>query len=131
MGVAAGCYGPSGRSLDGATVDAHLARSEAVDAIRGMAIALVVASHCWPEIAQNGALGVDLFFVLSGYLIGGILLDNRGASGFFTTFYGRRAFRILPLYWLLLAATGCYWRYIPPLACRSGGSLRSTRTLDG
>lgn len=57
----------------------------------------------WPETFPGGVSGVDLFFVLSGYLIGGILLDNRGASGFFTTFYGRRAFRILPLYWLLLA----------------------------
>lgn len=63
---------------------------------------MVIACHYWPDAFQIGSTGVDLFFVLSGYLIGGILLDNRGKAGFFATFYGRRAFRILPLYWLLL-----------------------------
>ena len=43
-------------------------------------------------------MGVDLFFVLSGYLIGGILIDNRETRQFFTTFYWRRALRILPTF---------------------------------
>ena len=91
------------------------ARSEALDAVRGIAILLVVGYHYFPGVVKQGQLGVDLFFVLSGYLIGGILLDNRGAAGFFATFYGRRAFRILPLYWLLLAFVALdqpLWRFL-------------------
>lgn len=75
-------------------------RSEPLDALRGLAISLVIARHYFGF--KYGMLGVDLFFVLSGFLIGGILLDSREQPGYFTSFYGRRAFRILPLYWLLL-----------------------------
>jgi peptidoglycan/LPS O-acetylase OafA/YrhL len=76
-------------------------RSAALDAVRGLAITLVVAYH-WLGLPL-GWTGVDLFFVLSGYLIGGILLDHRDAPAYYATFYGRRAARILPLYALYLA----------------------------
>jgi peptidoglycan/LPS O-acetylase OafA/YrhL len=92
-------------------------RSTALDVVRGVAILLVMAFHLFR--LPFGWTGVDLFFVLSGYLIGGILIDNRHARGYYTTFYARRAFRILPLYLVFLAAAAAstgldlpLWRYL-------------------
>jgi peptidoglycan/LPS O-acetylase OafA/YrhL len=85
-------------------------RSEPLDALRGLAISMVIARHYFGF--KFGMFGVDLFFVLSGFLIGGILLDSREQPGYFSSFYGRRAFRILPLYWLLLViAPPPHWGY--------------------
>ncbi len=89
-----------------------------LDAIRGIAILQVVAWHYLvPSLNHHGSTvslllsaslnltwtGVDLFFVLSGFLIGGILMDNRQASNMFSVFYARRVLRILPLYLLTIA----------------------------
>jgi len=81
-----------------------------LDAVRGVAILLVIlhnessvfpSLHVEPLFA-NGWMGVDLFFVLSGFLITGILLDTRQSEGYFKSFYARRCLRIWPLYYALL-----------------------------
>lgn len=94
-------------------------RRPELDAVRGLAILMVLSLHYYVEKVQfavdarsaldylhrvlaMGWAGVDLFFVLSGFLIGGILIDQRGGANYFTAFFVRRACRILPAYLVLL-----------------------------
>jgi peptidoglycan/LPS O-acetylase OafA/YrhL len=89
-----------------------------LDGLRGIAILMVLIWHFTGMLVdpaqgaiQNaawrylifGRSGVDLFFVLSGFLIIGILIDNRESPDYFRTFYLRRALRILPPYLILVA----------------------------
>ena len=90
-------------------------RIPALDVLRGVAVLAVFFHHAAPGTPPDGPLriplgvihlgwiGVDLFFVLSGFLITGILLDTRDRPGFFRRFYARRVRRIFPLYYVTLA----------------------------
>jgi peptidoglycan/LPS O-acetylase OafA/YrhL len=82
-----------------------------LDGVRGVAILAVLALHALDgaphaglvdglvgRVGSAGWMGVDLFFVLSGFLITGILLEQRGKAGYFRTFYARRVLRIVPVY---------------------------------
>jgi peptidoglycan/LPS O-acetylase OafA/YrhL len=88
-----------------------------LDGIRGWAALSVLIAHCitGPLLVAPPAVldlqnrtfwlllsGVDLFFVLSGFLIGGILIDNKGKPGFLKAFWIRRTTRILPVAYILL-----------------------------
>jgi peptidoglycan/LPS O-acetylase OafA/YrhL len=96
-------------------VKARPERIPELDGLRGVAIVSVMLFHYMSDAPGYGTFGfaykfrqlfrlgwsgVDLFFVLSGFLIGGILLDARKSNSYFRTFYARRAFRILPMYFL-------------------------------
>jgi peptidoglycan/LPS O-acetylase OafA/YrhL len=80
-----------------------------LDAVRGLAVLLVLVHNTdqYPSrfshfISGNGWMGVDLFFVLSGFLITRILLDTKQSEGYFRNFYARRCLRIWPLYYSVL-----------------------------
>jgi peptidoglycan/LPS O-acetylase OafA/YrhL len=108
-----------------------LDRVSELDGIRGVAILLVMIFHFGVFIPMHptvmsilasqafvlGWCGVDLFFVLSGFLITGILLDSKSSVNYFSVFYERRALRILPLYYL---AVFLFFWIIPVAAHRFG-----------
>jgi peptidoglycan/LPS O-acetylase OafA/YrhL len=81
----------------------EMRRLAALDGFRGVAVALVLAHHLLG--LRQGWIGVDFFFVLSGYLITTILLSERDHPDFWSMFYIRRLTRILPAFLLLLAAS--------------------------
>jgi len=105
-------------------------REPVLDGVRGLAVSLILFHHLvyssgidrqfWPDLqlfrlAYSSWLGVDLFFVLSGFLITGILYEAKGSPLFFRSFYGRRVLRIFPLYFGFLAfAVLVFPRWLPP-----------------
>jgi peptidoglycan/LPS O-acetylase OafA/YrhL len=84
---------------------AHVYRPD-VDGLRAIAVLAVLAFHAFPQSAPGGFAGVDVFFVISGFLITGILLDGLKDGSFsFAGFYWRRVRRIFPALILVLAAS--------------------------
>lgn len=94
-----------------------------LEGVRGYAFLLVFFAHCcnaagdipqrwwwYPVrlIEEVAWVAVPVFFVLSGYLIGGILLDTREREGYFRIFYSRRILRVFPLYYLTLMGVGSF-----------------------
>lgn len=98
----------------GSNLSSQDRRVPELDGLRGLAILIVVLVHyAYHEgtpgspllvhirnLFSLGWTGVDLFFVLSGFLIGGILLDAKSSTNYFKTFYVRRFYRIIPIYYL-------------------------------
>jgi len=96
-------------------------RIRELDAVRGLAAILVVLYHLWSYKFYFGWAAVDLFFVLSGFLITSIILKNCGGKGFLLPFYSRRGLRIWPIYYLAILALILVNRFLPsPYHLREG-----------
>ena len=135
--AAIGTSGPSDSSGRARFSAASGRRIIELDGLRGLAILLVVVYHyvaIGPQSAPGtflayarsaflmGWCGVDLFFVLSGFLIGGILLDVRQSPRFFGTFYLRRVHRIIPVYYAFVLS----YMVAAAFLSSAGGPLRTS-----
>ncbi len=109
----------------------------ALDGLRGIAVMMVMVHHLFltkvypvPErvemLVHSGWMGVDLFFVLSGFLITGILLDAKHGPHRFINFYMRRVLRIFPLYYGVLAF---FLIFLPLLSVMLGGGPSFLRSM--
>ncbi len=117
-------------SPEAAVLRPQLCHLPELDGVRGLAILLVLICHfgyLFPGRLRDwlslGWAGVDLFFVLSGFLITRILLAWRGSPGYFRLFYTRRVLRIFPIYFLFV---GAYFLLMLPLAHYFGLALERT-----
>src|SRR6476661_4043244 len=91
---------------------------EDIEGLRAVAVILVVAFHAGVGFVGGGFVGVDVFFVLSGFLITGLLVDEVGRTGSISLrgFYARRVRRLLPLSTLVLVATAiASFLLVPPI----------------
>ena len=91
--------------------NAHIAYRPDIDGLRAVAVVPIVLFHAFPNAIRGGFVGVDIFFVISGYLITGIIVGSLNRGGFsFADFYGRRIRRIFPaLVVMLILCFGIGW----------------------
>ncbi|MEP2533454.1 acyltransferase family protein [Shimia sp.] len=103
-----------------------------IDGLRAIAILGVVLYHAGLKMMSGGYAGVDVFFVISGYLIGGNILDDLEAHRFtFRNFYTRRARRILPALIVMVLAVMCLgWFTLMPNPYRYMGGAAITSLLS-
>jgi peptidoglycan/LPS O-acetylase OafA/YrhL len=85
-----------------------------IDGLRALSVLSVLAFHAFPEWCKGGFIGVDVFFVISGYLISTIILCSLTNGNFsFGEFYARRIRRIFPALVLVLAASFAFgWFFL-------------------
>lgn len=103
----------------------------ALDGLRAVAVVAVLLYHGSASWAPGGFVGVDVFFVLSGYLITSLLLAEHARRGAvdLLAFWGRRARRLLPALFLVLVAVAAYAAFLAPVEQRRGIRLDALATL--
>lgn len=86
-----------------------------IQGLRAIAVLIVLLFHVWPSAMPGGYVGVDVFFVISGYLITGLLLREVEATGRISVldFYGRRIRRLLPAATVVLIAAAICLQFVP------------------
>ena len=112
-------------------MSAHLKYRSDIDGLRAIAVLSVVAYHLDHRLAPGGYIGVDIFFVISGYLIGSILLKEFDAGTFsFARFFERRIRRLFPAYFVMALATASVsWVVLMPEAYRQFGQSLFAATV--
>jgi peptidoglycan/LPS O-acetylase OafA/YrhL len=105
-----GGRGGGERPAEGTTRPGQLTYRPSLDGLRAVAVTLVILFHAeWPRFS-GGFVGVDMFFVLSGYLVTSMVLVQRGAGKFrLVEFYSRRARRLLPAALVTIVGIGILW----------------------
>ncbi|MDB4912614.1 MAG: acyltransferase 3 [Gemmatimonadetes bacterium] len=109
-----------------------------IEGLRGIAILLVVLFHAGVPLVGGGFVGVDVFFVLSGFFITGVLVRLQSETGTIdlAEFYGHRALRLLPvlLVVLLVSLAAMMWLYAPidraAIAATAGSVARSSANIE-
>ena len=105
-------HSPKTEALDKLGAPASHYRPD-IDGLRAIAVVSVVIYHAFPGALRSGFVGVDIFFVISGFLITSIILNGLDSGRFsFATFYARRIRRIFPALLIVLAASivaGCFF----------------------
>jgi len=117
---------PSARQFD----SSHLGYRPDIDGLRAVAVLAVVGFHAFPDWLKGGFVGVDVFFVISGFLISRIIFTSLEGPGFsYAGFYARRARRIFPaLISVLLACFACGWLFLPAFEYKQLGKHMAAGT---
>jgi peptidoglycan/LPS O-acetylase OafA/YrhL len=100
-----------------------------IDGLRAVSVLAVVAFHMFPSLVPGGFVGVDVFFVISGFLISGIIFDELRRDEFtLKKFYARRVRRIFPALIVVLAASAFagWWLFLPDDMARLGKQMLSS-----
>jgi peptidoglycan/LPS O-acetylase OafA/YrhL len=101
--------GTQSSAAPGLTMSGEIPYRRDIDGLRAVAILLVIGYHAFPEHLKAGFVGVDVFFVISGFLIGGIVLSELDRNTFsFVKFYCRRIRRIFPALGVVLICSAIF-----------------------